>query len=83
MRATAGSDHPFASCDSPLAPQYGKALEFVSEELKDDEEVCVAAVRNDWEALQFASQRLRSLPSLMDLAIELQARLTLKSAGLG
>ena len=55
----------------------------MSEELKDDEEVCVAAVRNDWEALQFASQRLRSLPSLMDLAIELQARLTLKSAGLG
>ncbi|WP_064610347.1 DUF4116 domain-containing protein [Streptobacillus moniliformis] len=40
--------------------QDGWALEFASEELKNDKEVVMAAVKQNGDALQFASERLRN-----------------------
>ena len=39
--------------------QYGRDLQFATEELRGDREVVMTAVAQDWEALEFATEELR------------------------
>ena len=39
--------------------QNGLALEFVSQEMKGDRELCMAAVAQDGSAIQFVSQKMK------------------------
>ena len=39
--------------------QDGKALQWASEEMKGDRELCMAAVAQDWRALEHASEETR------------------------
>ena len=39
--------------------QDGRALEWTSQEMKGDRELCTAAVAQDWRALQHASEEMK------------------------
>ena len=45
---------------SPKQQQDWRALEFVSQEMKGDRELCTAAVAQDYEAAQLTTSRSRS-----------------------
>lgn len=43
-----------------LLKQYGRALQFASEKLRNDKDVVLEAVKQDGRALRFASENLRN-----------------------
>jgi hypothetical protein len=54
-----------------------RLLELVGEELRDDHDIVLGAVGANWRELEFASQKLRSTPSILSKALQQQVNFTL------
>ena len=49
--------------------QDGQALEFVTQEMKGDRELCTAAVAQDWRALEWAGEEMKGDRELCTAAV--------------
>ena len=56
-------------CWPPPTNQNGQALEWASERMKGDRELCMAAVAQDGKALQWAREEMKGDPVLCMAAV--------------